>query len=305
MYPTSRPHSRSSDLGVRPVTLRRRSCRQQGVIGAGPDQATGHTGLRSTSRHNVVKASGRVVGYAVATGETRLSDPAGARGHVAAACPASVPGPTRASAGDFLLSELVGLLPDISTGELIAPATTMETFARTYKPMLDWSRMQRLTVTALEDQSERADRVGGYNESILCLAANVLAVEAVDSDDRFNWGPLSGQHEVAMDEMDEWATETLRVEPEPIIGMQRFLAQDPQIDALRTNGALGVEVVAGLSHEDLVTDTAVWTEVIGRLERPRTSRRPVHNPRVPFVTPWTREDPLARAQRELRERRQG
>lgn len=208
-------------------------------------------------------------------------------------------------AGDFLLSHLVHLLPPVSSCELLAPATTMDTLRRSYKPMLDRQRTGYLGITALSDESERADRIGAYNESVLCLASNVLAVETVDSDDRFHWGPRSAAELVGNDEVGEWAVQTLGVDPEPILGMERFLQSDPQVADLKERGRLHVDTATNLGHHAIATSPEVWAVLIARLTKPR--EREISSDRYerpPFSIWASPEDPLARAQREMRARQQ-
>lgn len=211
--------------------------------------------------------------------------------------------------GDFTLSELVGLLDvPVTSCDLWAPASTFDEFERTYGLRLDDGRLQQMTITVLDDESERADRIGNYEESILCLASNVLSVPGVDSPTRFHYGPRSEAPPPAAGaaEQEAWRRH-VQVDPVPIVGLQRWL--DSGSIVARRAGRVGTETVTGLTHSELARDPGVLAATIGRILAAPPNRRAT-SPTSPWPSPTTPQrplvdprDPLAAARRAVERRR--
>lgn len=152
-------------------------------------------------------------------------------------------------AGDHLLSEAAPLLPTpIASCTLWSPTTSMKHFHATYAPMLDDGCLRRLTVHALDDEAERADWVGPVPKSLPYLVSDVLALNinveraAIHDDDK---------------EQLVWL-----VDPEPVLGLQRFLATDAHVARLRRAGTFATQTVPKQTHIGLATDKAVLASTI-------------------------------------------
>jgi hypothetical protein len=174
--------------------------------------------------------------------------------------------------GDFGLSELASLLEvPVTSCELWGPATTIADFERTYGTMLDDGRLGQVTVTVLDDIAERADRIGNYEESILCLASNVLSVEGIDSPERFHYGPRSEAPASPADFEDAQWFHRVRRDPEPILGLHRFLSTSPQI-ASRAD-KVHIDTV-GSTHLAMPRDLEILDTMITRVKHTTTVAPP-------------------------------
>ncbi len=116
--------------------------------------------------------------------------------------------------GDVLASGLAVAIgedeqAEIASCTLWAPATTIERFDATYRPLLKQGALSHLGVFALDDARECADSVGPYEHSILYLASRGL-------------GPP--------------------LEDDEILGMQRVLDGNKRLRKLRKKGRLNVVI---------------------------------------------------------------
>ena len=160
-------------------------------------------------------------------------------------------------AGDLLLSELAAMLPGpITSCNLLAPATTMARFRETYGPMLDSGKVRHLTVRVLDEDDERTDRFGPLPGSLLQLVADVLAVEGAKPSAAIHRTEGSGGHTEYVWQLD----------PEPLLGMARFLAADPDVERLRRQGRIAVDAAPGRSHVGLADDPAVLAAMIADIQ---------------------------------------
>ncbi|MBT8207457.1 MAG: hypothetical protein KJO18_04220, partial [Acidimicrobiia bacterium] len=172
--------------------------------------------------------------------------------------------------GDFLLSQFAGLLPSIGSCHLWAPATTVSEFESTYGNLYGGGRIGQMAITVLDDASERADSIGKYPESILCLASNVLAVDDIDAPERVveNWLQIPSERDAAT----EWRGRYER-DAEPILGLERCLSQIGGI-ASRAH----VNVVSG-AHADLAMSPDVLSAVVDRIKAaPTKATQPAREP---------------------------
>lgn len=169
-------------------------------------------------------------------------------------------------AGDLLLSELAPMLPTpITTCSLWAPATTVAKFHRSYGEMLDDGRLQHMTVFALDDESEAKDVIGPAN-SILTMVADIFAADV-------KIGTAIGRRKGE----DVWLAD-----PEPVLGMDRYLSADHEIQRLREEGKLDVHLLerSGLSesaalrtaHSQLLIDPEVHESTIASILAERSGR---------------------------------
>ncbi|MFT6290215.1 MAG: hypothetical protein ACJAR2_000802 [Ilumatobacter sp.] len=204
-------------------------------------------------------------------------------------------------AGDFGLSKLAALVEvPITTCDLWAPATTIRQFDRSHARKLDQRGMERLTITVLDDASEKDDQIGTYNESILCLASRVLAVDGIDSPKRFHYGPRS-ETSIPTDTKaeDVWRRSVARG-PEPILGLHESLTTSPLIEQRKSR--IQVEVVSGLTHHDLASDPGVIKATISRIKQSLTptpaSKPPPPRLPAPPVGSSVLTDPLVIAERQ-------
>ncbi|MCP4250462.1 MAG: hypothetical protein GY778_25750 [bacterium] len=93
--------------------------------------------------------------------------------------------------------------------------------------------------------------MGPVPGSFLSLVADVLAVEGID--------PAEAA------EIDEEGNWHWLVEPEPILGMKKYLDSDAEIGRLRGAGRLTVELVENLTHTTLVVDGPTLDATVGRV----------------------------------------
>ena len=196
--------------------------------------------------------------------------------------------------GDLLLSEFVSLLSmPIASCQLWAPATTMDRFQATYAPLLDDGRLGHLSVSTLDEESERADRVGPVPGSALMLISDVLALADVDLD------------RVIASPADATASPEWNVDPEPVLGMDRFLSTDETVRRLLEARVMDVRHVSGVTHTRLVASPTVHQAAIeSMIAHPARPPAPTSAPRVaPGPDPLRAAmvtDPLARAIAETR-----
>lgn len=109
-----------------------------------------------------------------------------------------------------------GLGRSLDSIHLWAPAATMELFRQTFLPLARRGRIDRMTVFALRDQFERDDSAGPYGKSILYLVSNAL--------EERRRIPL------------------LRPDGQAILGLEKFLDDDPGVAELREKNTLDVVV---------------------------------------------------------------
>ncbi len=151
-------------------------------------------------------------------------------------------------AGDLLLSRFAPLVPaPIRTCTLFGPVTTMEDFRGSYRHLLDGDRLEHLTVVALDDDAERSDSTGPVPGSLALLVSDVLEARDIDV-----LTALERQHGRLV-----W-----QPSPEPVLGLQRFLALDAEIARLRAARKLDVTIVPGSTHTGLLNDHSVRMETI-------------------------------------------
>ncbi len=202
-------------------------------------------------------------------------------------------------AGDLLLAELAQLLPaPITTCTLWAPATSIEQFEATYRPMLEDGRLEHLTVFALDETMEEAYGV----QNVLHLVSNIL---------EFDW-PRQKRAEA-------FGKDASPHRPMPLLGMQRYLVTDPTIGRLRDEGKLDVQIMRYPYHELLVADAAAARRK-GAFERVEDGGQRMLHETIEHITGFTQPprprrqrtatrlrtvDPLVRAQAALSTGRAG
>lgn len=103
-----------------------------------------------------------------------------------------------------------GLGLDVASCTLWAPACTVELFTQTYKPAIDAGRLTRFALFTLTDQAERDDTCAHiYNKSLLYLVSNAFEKEARIPLFRDGW---------------------------PLLGMEKFIGDDPALRTYLTTG---------------------------------------------------------------------
>lgn len=207
-------------------------------------------------------------------------------------------------AGDFGLSELVSLLEvPVTTCELWSPSTTIRHFENTYGPRLDDGVVEQMTITVLDEASERGDRIGGYHESVLCLASRVLSVAGIDAPSRFHYGPRSETPPPpnGAEEQEAWRKRIAR-KPARMLGLHEHLSTSAARE--HHEQRVHVEVVGGLTHRGMANAPHVIDAAIERIKQAVTPRPTNHFP--PPRTPSTpvgseaRLDPLAALEQQWR-----
>ncbi|NND74896.1 MAG: C1 family peptidase [Ilumatobacter sp.] len=171
-------------------------------------------------------------------------------------------------AGDLVLSRLAQLLATpIRTCNLWSPLTTIEHFRTTYQPMLESGALEHMTISTLDDDSERADTMGPLPGSAALLVSNVLAVDDIDRstalelhDGHLVWQPTA----------------------EPVLGLERFVTRDDDIARIRRSGRLDIDIVSGATHTGLPNDRPVRNATITEIRA--TAFRPSVPPSVPPPT---------------------
>ncbi|MGI9644256.1 MAG: C1 family peptidase [Ilumatobacteraceae bacterium] len=151
--------------------------------------------------------------------------------------------------GELLLQQLASMLPPVTSCNLWAPASTMDGFRTGYAPMLESRHLRHLTVHALDDTSELADSMGPLRGSPLKLISDVLAVEDLDVAKVFE----------ELKNFEMWSPR-----PEPVLGMQRYLNTDDDVERLIERDLMATKFIARPSlppwssaHTSLLTDAEV------------------------------------------------
>ncbi len=179
--------------------------------------------------------------------------------------------------GELLLPQLAAMLPPVASCNLWAPVSTMDSFRTSYARMLDSRHLRHLTIHALDDRSELDDSMGPLRGSPLKLLSDVLdagnlnvsrVVEGLDRGER--WWPR----------------------PEPILGMQRYLTTDDEVERLIGRELLTTNFVARPSqppwesaHTALLTDEAVRDVTIGSILESSAEREEVDGSDLPPPAP--------------------
>ncbi|MES2742616.1 MAG: C1 family peptidase [Pseudomonadota bacterium] len=117
-----------------------------------------------------------------------------------------------ATTGPMAASRAKGLGLRVASCTLWAPACTVELFKQTYLPSLRAGSTGKLTVFTLTERAEQDDNVAGmYNKSLLYLISNAF--------ERRYRNPL------------------LQQDGEPLLGLEKSIAQDAELAALFASGA--------------------------------------------------------------------
>ena len=177
-------------------------------------------------------------------------------------------------AGDLVLPDLAALLPPVASCNLWAPATTMEQFRTSYATMLDSGHLGHLTIQAMDPSDERDCQMGPLPGSLLELVSDVLAVKDLDVERIY----------------DELSARGFPLDPEPVLGLDRYLAVDPDVNRLVLDGKLDVrpiELAAPAEADDrakddahirLITAAGVHATTVESIRAELPERRPARRP---------------------------
>jgi hypothetical protein len=181
--------------------------------------------------------------------------------------------------GDMLLTEFVQLLEmPVASCQLWAPATRIDRAHAVYTPRLADGRIGHVSVAALDDESERADRVGPMPGSALLLASDVLALDDKDLDRVLDLA----------DDRDDGVAPRWAVPREPLLGLAGDLDADAVCRRLADAGLLDAATFGGVTHTRLVASGTVHQASIESM---------ITHPSAAPPAPRPPEDPLRAAGR--------
>tara|TARA_R110002111_G_scaffold107056_1_gene165433 strand:- start:311 stop:2329 length:2019 start_codon:yes stop_codon:yes gene_type:complete len=144
-----------------------------------------------------------------------------------------------------------GLGLPVSTCTLWAPACTVQLFKDTYQPALETGGLEKIAIFTLTDKTEQDDHCANiYHKSLLYLVSNAF---------------------------EEKARVPLLRDGEPILGMEKFIAQDPDLQKLlkrktvdwvrapNTNDAGSISHSTARSHGGFDDDKATLVATFARI----------------------------------------
>ena len=177
-------------------------------------------------------------------------------------------------AGDYLLAEFASRLSTpVATATLVGSASPLSVLDEVYGPMLDTGRLQHLSVINLDEDTERVDSFGPLSESLLTLVSSLLA-DGLDRPDTTN------------------DVTTAAKTDQPLLGLQRDVAEDDQVERFVHAGLMNVDTVSRSTHDDMAFVSSVIEATVQRMLQHETLNSTPRRDADPALP----RDPLERAE---------